>query len=325
MKIVFAGTPAFGLPSLEALFQSEHQLQAIYTQPDKPAGRGRQLQASPIKTWALSQGIPVYQPANFKMMEDCEALSTLEPDLMIVIAYGLLLPQRVLEIPRFGCINVHASLLPRWRGASPIQQAILHGDQYSGITIMQMDSGLDTGAILKTRPYLLNAKETAGSLHDQLASLAVEPLLDVLNDLSQGHLKSEDQDSSAASYAAKINKTDAAIQWEEAAQSISRQVRAFNPWPMAYSFLGEERLRIHEVEAMENSLVAELPGRIIQLDASGLLVSAGPEGKDRLKITKIQFPGGQVREIASFLHQNPCPFELNQCFTSIALHEIKKE
>ncbi|HAU1882018.1 TPA: methionyl-tRNA formyltransferase, partial [Legionella pneumophila] len=195
LTVVFAGTPEFGLPCLDALIQSRHHLKAVYTQPDRPAGRGRKLQESPVKEWAINHQIPVYQPLNFKNQEAVDELSALKPDVMVVIAYGLILPKAVLEIPRLGCINVHASLLPRWRGASPIQHAILHGDAESGVTIMQMDVGLDTGPMLCKATCPVTSSDTAGSLHDKLAKMSVKPLLDVLEALASNSAQFELQNN----------------------------------------------------------------------------------------------------------------------------------
>lgn len=298
LKIIFAGTPEFGLPCLAALNESAHELIAVYTQPDRPAGRGRKLQASAIKEWALTHDLPVYQPLNFKSQEAIDELAALKPDLMVVIAYGLILPRQVLELPRLGCINVHASLLPRWRGASPIQQVVLHGDEQTGVTIMQMDVGLDTGPMLAKASCPIEATDTAGSVHDKLAALSTQPLLATVDKLAQGLAQAQTQDDSLATYAKKINKEDGCIDWQQAASLIDQQIRAFNPWPIAYTSLNEEPLRIHEASPMDWNDDA-LPGTIVRLDKQGMLVVTG---SGALLIKKIQFPSAKAVAIADWLN-----------------------
>ncbi|MCP0913982.1 MULTISPECIES: methionyl-tRNA formyltransferase [Legionella] len=298
LNIVFAGTPEFALPSLQAIALSGHNLAAIYTQPDRPAGRGRRLQASPVKEWAESQHVPVYQPVNFKEPQTVTELATLKPDLMVVIAYGLILPRAVLEIPPHGCINVHASLLPRWRGASPIQHAVLHGDKETGVTIMQMDVGMDTGNMLAKASCFIHPEETAGQLHDRLAQLAVAPLLAALHALSQGSIIGEQQDSSQATYAPKINKEDALIDWHKPAEEIDRQIRAFNPWPIAYTHANEEPVRIHQAHIIPQTYEGS-PGTIVALNKKGMLVATG---KHALLVQRLQFAGGKAMSVADWLN-----------------------
>lgn len=300
MNIVFAGTPHFALPCLDALAQSEHQLTAIYTQPDRPAGRGHQLQPSPVKTWAESHDIMVYQPVHFKQPSSLQPLAALKPDVMVVIAYGLILPRAILDIPRYGCINVHASLLPRWRGASPIQHAILHHDTHSGITIMQMDEGLDTGSILAAESCLIGERDTAGILHDQLAQLASGPLLNVLHALANGMSTAAVQENQLATYAPKINKNDAAIDWQQTATSIDCQIRAFNPWPIAYTHAKGETIRIHQAQALQESCNAA-PGTILAIQKGGLWVATGQQ---ILRIERLQFAGGKALKVADWLNAN---------------------
>ncbi|MDI9818502.1 MULTISPECIES: methionyl-tRNA formyltransferase [unclassified Legionella] len=297
MKIVFAGTPEFALPSLIAL-DSAHQLLAVYTQPDRPAGRGRKLQPSAVKRWSLAKELAIYQPLGFKNEEAVAQLAALEPDVMVVIAYGLILPRKVLSIPRLGCINVHASLLPRWRGASPIQHALLHGDRQTGVTIMQMDVGMDTGDMLATAICPIAPDETASSLHDRLAQLAVTPLLTTLDELAAGQAKPIPQDDAQATYAAKINKEDAAINWCKTAREINNQIRAFNPWPVAYTRANDETVRIHAAHPVEMSSPAA-PGTILSLDKNGMLVATGEQA---LMIDLIQFPGGRIMTVADWLN-----------------------
>lgn len=307
MNIVFAGTPEFTLPCLHALAESSHQVLAVYTQPDRPAGRGRKLQPSAVKSWALTQQIPVYQPLNFRNEETVAELAALEPDLMIVIAYGLILPRKVLAIPKFGCINVHASLLPSWRGASPIQHAILHGDTETGVTIMQMDAGMDTGdQLVEVRcPILL--EDTAGSLHDRLAQLAVKPLLETVDALALGQIVPKPQDHSQATYANKISKEDAAINWHKTAEEINNQIRAYNPWPIAYTKIGDEIVRIYRARVIDTSFTAA-PGTILSLDKKGLIVATGHQA---LLVETIQFPGSKAMSVSDWLNANRKQLQVN--------------
>jgi methionyl-tRNA formyltransferase len=299
LNIVFAGTPAFALPCLDALAASKHHLKAIYTQPDRPAGRGRKLQASAVKEWAYAHHLPIYQPLHFKQQDTVHQLERLSPDVMIVIAYGLILPQVVLDLPRWGCINVHASLLPRWRGASPIQQAILQGDTETGVTIMQMDAGLDTGAIL-TRVTCPIDNATSGELQDHLAQLAASPLLATLDALSSGTIQPQTQDNLLATYAPKINKDDALINWQQPAIEIDRQIRAFHPWPIAYTRAHDIRLRIHEACALATTH-NQTPGTILSIDKAGMLIAAG---SDAILVQRLQFPGAKAMSVAQWLNAN---------------------
>lgn len=306
LKVVFAGTPEFGLPALNALKNSQHQLQAVFTQPDKPAGRGRNLQQSAIKKWSLSNNLPIYQPDNFKDENAIKMLVALNPDILVVIAYGLILPKNILSLPHLGCINVHASLLPRWRGASPIQQAILAGDQHTGITIMQMDAGMDTGDKLAEVSCSIYPNDTSGTLHNRLAQLAVEPLLTTLDALAHGKAVSVAQDNSQVTYAKKIAKTDAMIDWKKGAQQINNQVRAFNPWPIAYTNAGEDCLRIYQAQVVEiNS--TPLPGTILAINKQGIIVATG---KDALKIEVMQFPGIKAMPVSDWLNGRPTQLEV---------------
>ncbi|MGQ3891976.1 methionyl-tRNA formyltransferase [Legionella sp. CNM-4043-24] len=298
LRIVFAGTPEFGLPCLEALVSSRHEVVAVYTQPDRPAGRGRRLQASAVKAWAVAHDLPVYQPVNFKDDDSVETLRALQADVMVVIAYGLILPRRVLAVPKLGCVNVHASLLPRWRGASPIQHVLLHGDERSGVTIMQMDAGMDTGDSLCEVSCTLDPHETAGTLHDRLAAISAGPLLQTLDDLANGCAKPQPQDSTLATYAGKITKEQAQIDWSLPAAAIDRLIRAFNPWPIAYTHAGDEVLRIHEAR-IEAAKHHAQPGTVLAIDKQGLLVAAGDQA---LRVQRIQFPGGKVLSVADWLN-----------------------
>lgn len=298
LNVVFAGTPAFGLTCLEALLHSPHHLQAIYTQPDRPAGRGRNLQASAVKEWALKHQIIVHQPLNFKNPDAIAELAELNPDVLIVIAYGLILPKAVLDIPRLGCINVHASLLPRWRGASPIQAAILNGDKESGITIMQMDTGLDTGPMFRQVVCPLTPVETASTLHDKLTEIAPKPLLATLEELANQTAKPQVQNNSLATYAKKISKEDARINWQESAIAIDCKIRAFNPWPIAYTLVDEDILRIHQAQivAIQHD---RAPGTVITINKDGMLVATGEQS---VLVKKIQLPGAKIISIADWLN-----------------------
>ena len=298
LKIVFAGTPPFAIPCLDALAASKHQLLAVYTQPDRPAGRGRQLQASAVKDWAIAHQLPIMQPLDFKQPETIAGLAALRPDVIVVIAYGLILPRTVLDLQRLGCINVHASLLPRWRGASPIQHAILQGDKQTGVTLMQMDAGMDTGAMLSRVVCPIHDDDNAFQLHDRLAQLAVSPLLATLDALASGNIQREVQDNEKATYAGKIHKEDAAINWHKSAMDIDRQIRAFNPWPIAYTQAGESTLRIYQAHVVDETH-AKKPGTILSIDKQGILVATGANA---LLIERLQFPGAKTMSVADWLH-----------------------
>lgn len=302
LKIVFAGTPSFALPCLDALIQSNHTVQAVYTQPDRPSGRGRKIQPSATKQWAMKHHIPIFQPTRFSDPGALEALSELAPDIMVVIAYGLILPESVLSLPRLGCVNVHASLLPRWRGASPIQQAILHGDTETGITIMQMDIGMDTGGAFTQAKCPVQSCDDAKSLHDRLAQLSVAPLLETLDKLASGQAKATPQDEAHATYAPKIKKEQAKIQWHQSAEKIDCLIRAFNPWPIAYTHMNDIPLKIHQARVIEYNPLSKPPGTILSLEKKGMTVATGNRA---LLIERIQFPGGKVISFADYLNAKP--------------------
>jgi len=296
LRTVFAGTPEFALPALRAALQATHVL-AVYTQPDRPAGRGRRLRVSPIKVAALEAGVPVYQPARLRDPGVIEGLRALAPDLLVVAAFGQILPPAVLDLPRLGCINVHASLLPRWRGAAPIQRAVLAGDRRSGITIMQMDAGLDTGDILLQRALALAAQETAGSLHDRLAVLGGETLAQALAALGGPGLQPVPQDPSRVTYAPKVQRAEAEIDWSCSAEAIDRSVRAFNPWPVARTRWHRRDLRIWAGVPEPRSTPAS-PGQVLAADAAGIRVACGT---GQLRITRVQLPGGRPMSAEAFL------------------------
>ena len=288
LRIVFAGTPEFAAEHLKALLGRSHQIVAVYSQPDRPAGRGQKLTPSPVKQLALQHNIPVYQPQSLRDPAAQTELAALKPDLMVVVAYGLILPQVVLDIPRLGCINSHASLLPRWRGAAPIQRAVEAGDAQSGVTVMQMEAGLDTGPMLLKVSTAISADDTGGSLHDRLATLGPQAVLDAIAGLANGTLKGEAQDDSLATYAHKLNKDEARLDWSRPALELERLVRAFHPWPICHSTLGGEALKVHAAALGEGS---GAPGTVLAADKSGLTVACG-EGA--LRLTRLQLPGGKA-------------------------------
>lgn len=300
LRIVFAGTPEFAASVLSAILKTEHQVVAAYTQPDRPAGRGRKLTASPVKQLALSHDIPVYQPANFKLEADVQALDALQVDLMVVVAYGLLLPKSVLDTPKQGCINVHASLLPRWRGAAPIQRSIAAGDADTGVTIMQMDIGLDTGAMLRKVATPITHEDTGGTLHDRLAELGASACVDSLNDFARGEVTAEQQDDSLANYAHKLSKDEAKIDWHQPAEVIARAIRAFNPWPVAHTTLNGDPLRIWFAQAISAEAPADsAPGSVLKADKQGIEVATG---KGVLHISQLQLAGGKSLPAADILN-----------------------
>lgn len=312
LRIIFAGTPDFAATSLQALIETRQNLVAVYTQPDRPAGRGRRLHASPVKKLAERAAIPVHQPACLKHKAEQEKLAALEPDLIVVVAYGLLLPPSVLAIPKLGCINVHASLLPRWRGAAPIQAAILAGDDVTGITVMQMDAGLDTGDMLFKQSCKINSNETGSKLHDRLAKLGAESLLKVLPDLTTYHEVAEKQDDSKASYAGKIEKQQAAIDWHHSAGDIALMVLAFNAWPVAYSEINDMRVRIWQAKPVDQPTNAQ-PGTIINCSNQSIDIACG---KGVLKLTNIQLPGAKAMPVSAVLNSKRDLFKPGQVFKS---------
>lgn len=287
LRLVFAGTPEFAAEHLKALLDTPHQIVAVYTQPDRPAGRGQKLMPSPVKQLALQHGLPVLQPPTLRNPAAQEELRALAPDLMVVVAYGLILPQVVLDIPRLGCINSHASLLPRWRGAAPIQRAVQAGDAESGVTVMQMEAGLDTGPMLLKVTTPISAGDTGGSLHDRLAQLGPQAVVQAIAGLAAGTLQGEVQDDALATYAHKLNKDEARIDWNRPADELERLVRAFNPWPICHSTLDGQPLKVLAAEPAEGR---GQPGQILDASKDGLTVACG-EGA--LRLTRLQLPGGK--------------------------------
>lgn len=298
MRIVFAGTPAFAVPSLRAA-HAHHEVMAVYTQPDRPAGRGRGLTPSPVKLEAIQRGIPVLQPLSLKKKSTQDALRELQPDVMIVVAYGLILPQAVLDIPQYGCWNVHASLLPRWRGAAPIQRAIEAGDEETGVCLMQMEAGLDTGPVLLAQSLDIGPEETGGQLHDRLADLGAQVLRDALGLLRAGvRLPPHPQPDEGVAYAHKLDKAEARLDWTQSAAVLARKVRAFNPWPIAEAQLAGERLRIHGAVAVDQAHDAA-PGTLLSAGRQGLDVACG-QGVLRLRV--VQREGGKAITAADYLN-----------------------
>jgi len=299
MKIIFAGTPVFAAIALDALLQNGYEVVMVLTQPDRPAGRGMKLTASAVKQLAQQHKLPLLQPTSLKTSDIQTQLKQLNADAMVVAAYGLILPQVVLTVPRYGCLNIHASLLPRWRGAAPIQRSILAGDNETGITIMQMDIGLDTGDILLQRNLAITMQDTTQTLHEKLAHLGASCIVDTLSLLQQEKLQPLKQQESSANYAAKIVKTDAAIDWQQSAQQIDRMVRAFNPSPGAYTSLRGDILKIWQARpSAENK---GKPGEVIALDAQSFTVACGA---GNLQIDKVQKPGGTKLNVADYLSGN---------------------
>jgi methionyl-tRNA formyltransferase len=307
MRLIFAGTPEFAATMLSALLTQRHRVVAVYTQPDRPAGRGRRPRASAVKELAQGHGIAVQQPRSLRDPEPQRALAECGADAMIVAAYGLLLPEAVLGIPRLGCINVHASLLPRWRGAAPIQHAILAGDRETGISIMQMDAGLDTGAVLRRAVCPIHDDDTGGSLHDALAALGAATLVETLAALEHGELPAQPQEHALATYAGRIAKSDGLLTWDRPAELLERQVRAFNPWPVAYTLLpaarargndGARRLRIWSSRVVAVADSAE-PGTVLASGASGIDVATS---RDALRILTLQPAGRNIMSSGDYLN-----------------------
>ncbi len=300
MKIIFAGTPDFAVPTLKALLASEHIVCAVYSQPDRPSGRGRKLVPSPVKVLAQSQGTPVHQPETLKNPQELERLHALNADLMVIAAYGLILPKAVLQAPALGCINIHASLLPRWRGAAPIQRAILAGDTVTGVTIIQVEPRLDAGPMLYKVSCPIFASATAGDLQNRLAHLGAAALMETLPAIATGTIKHERQDETAATYAHKVDKQEAVLDWTRSAAELERAVRAFNPWPVAETCYHGKTLRIWKAQALEQAAVGA-PGDLLESTRT-MDVSTGA---GVLRLLEVQLPGGKPMPAQAFLNAHP--------------------
>jgi len=311
LRIVFAGTPDFAATHLEALLKASADVVAVYTQPDRPAGRGKKLQPSAVKQVALENNIDVYQPLNFKDTADVEQLATLKPDLFIVVAYGLLLPQSVLDIPKFGCINSHASLLPRWRGAAPIQRALEAGDAQTGVTVMQMELGLDTGPMLHKVETPIMPNDTGGSLHDRLAKLGSQAIVDVVAKYERGPVLGEVQDDNLTTYAHKLTKQEALVDWRLDAQEVVQKIRAFNPVPMCYTLLGDNRIRILQAQVYPKAHTA-MPGTVLSVNEMGIIIACGNMA---ISLEQIQLPGKKPQSVADILNGKH-PFNENYVLAS---------
>ncbi len=299
LRIIFAGTPDFAAEHLQALLNTDHQVVAAYTQPDRKAGRGKKLTASPVKQLALEHDIPVYQPASLKDETAQGQLAEIEADIMVVVAYGLILPKAVLTTPRLGCINVHGSLLPKWRGAAPIQRAIWAGDTHTGVTIMQMDEGLDTGAMLHTEQLTISNDETSASLYQRLAELGSEALVKVLDKIES--LQAVEQDDTLATYAKKLSKAEAQVDWQTPAEQLERNIRAFNPWPAAWVTVGNANIKLWAATVLDEP-DNTAPGIVIRADKHGIVVATG---QGQLNITSLQIPGKKPLAAADVVNARP--------------------
>lgn len=298
MRIVFAGTPDFAACHLQALLDTSANIVGVYTQPDRPAGRGKKLQPSAVKKIALDHNIDVFQPKNFKDQADVEQLAALEPDLLVVVAYGLLLPQSVLDIPTHGCINSHASLLPRWRGAAPIQRALEAGDEQTGVTVMQMELGLDTGPMLHKVETPIMPNDTGGSLHDRLAKLGSQAIVDVVAKFSKGAVLGEVQDDTLSTYAHKLTKQEALINWKLDAQDVVQKIRAFNPVPMCYTMLGDDRIRVLKAQVYPKAHTA-MAGTVLSVNEMGIIIACGNMA---VSLEQVQLPGKKPQHVADILN-----------------------
>ena len=306
LNIVFAGTPDFAAKHLAALYASEHNVVGVYTQPDRPAGRGKKLQPSAVKSLALGNGTPVYQPASLKNHEAQQQFSALNADIVIVVAYGLILPKAVLDTPRLGCLNVHGSLLPKWRGAAPIQRSIWAGDKFTGISIMQMDEGLDTGAVLLEKSMAITGAATSATLYEDLAELGPRALIETLDNLE--NLSPSIQNNDEATYAHKLSKEEARIDWSLSAQQLARNVRAFNPWPVVWFVHNQEAIKVWQVEVVE-AFEGFPQGTIVSVDKNGIEVATS---EHNLLLSHIQIPGKKAQSVADIINGKPNMFIVGQ-------------
>jgi len=298
LRIIFAGTPDFAARHLDALLTSEHEVVGIFTQPDRPAGRGNKLTPSPVKTLALEHGIPVFQPKSLRPAESQQLVAELNADVMVVVAYGLILPQAVLDMPKLGCINVHGSLLPRWRGAAPIQRSLWAGDSQTGITIMQMDVGLDTGNMLHKIECDIEPQDTSATLYNKLAELGPTGMLATLQQLAEGTARPEVQDEALVTYAEKLSKEEARLDWSLSAKQLERCIRAFNPWPMSYFVIDEQPVKVWQAEALDQQTSAQ-PGTIIAAGKAGIQVATSD---GILNILQLQPAGKKAMSVQDILN-----------------------
>ncbi len=298
MKIAFAGTPEFAVPALRALQQSKHQIQVVYTQPDRPSGRGMKLHASAVKQFALEHGYAIEQPQNFRDPNNIETLKNYDIDVMVVAAYGLILPQTVLDTPRYGCINIHPSLLPRWRGATPVQHAILAGDAVTGVTIMQMNAAMDAGDILYQEKFPLTGKETTAELMPLLAELGAKYLLKALDLLADKSITPIKQNPDEVTYAPRLTKEQAKIDWHKPAEVIEREIRAYNPWPVSFTEINGQLIKIWQAEVVDQPANAE-PGKILVAQKNRIEIAASNK---ILQIKKLQMAGGKILTAVEFLN-----------------------
>lgn len=311
LRIIFAGTPEFASAHLQAILASHHQVIAVYTQPDRPAGRGQKMVPSPVKALALEHDIAVFQPRTLRCEDAQKELAALNADLMVVVAYGLILPQAVLDTPKYGCINVHGSILPRWRGAAPIQRAIEAGDNESGVTIMQMDAGLDTGDMLRKTFCPIQPTDTASELHDRLITIGKQALTLSLDDIANGRTQPEQQDDGQATYAHKLSKEEARLDWQQPATTLERQIRAFNPWPVATTALDDTGIRIWAATALTDSPTAQ-PGTLLKADREGLDIACG---QGTLRVTQLQLAGSRAMTAQELLNSKKAMFSTGKRFS----------
>jgi methionyl-tRNA formyltransferase len=324
LKIIFAGTPDFAAQHLKALIHSEHQVVAVYCPPDKPAGRGKKLTACATKLLALEHNLTVEQPENFKSMEAQQILARYHADVMVVVAYGLLLPQVILDTPRLGCINVHGSILPKWRGAAPIQRAVEAGDQQTGVTIMQMDKGLDTGAMILKASCDITEQDTSASIYEKLALLGPDALIDTLALMSSETHQSEAQDNSQATYAHKLDKSEAELDWQQSALTLHRKLRAYIPWPVAQFTFTDVKQQQHRIRLWQASIVDsqtnEQPGTILSADKSGIVVATAEKA---LRLEVLQLPGKKSLACQDILNGRADWFQIGQSINGLSEGSIE--
>ncbi|MCO4798316.1 MAG: methionyl-tRNA formyltransferase [Colwelliaceae bacterium] len=319
LNIIFAGTPDFAAKHLAALLNSDHNVIAVYCPPDKPAGRGKKLTSCATKLLALENNIPVEQPKNFKTNDDQQTLYSYKADLMVVVAYGLLLPKIILDAPRLGCINVHGSILPKWRGAAPIQRAVETGDSETGVTIMQMDQGLDTGDMILKATCDITQQDTSASIYEKLAKLGPEALIDTISLMAEGAHQAKPQDSEIATYAAKLNKEEAELDWHLSAKTLHQKVRAYIPWPVAQFTYSDDKNKQHRIRIWQASVVEtdhkKIPGTIISVDKSGITIATGEQA---LKLETLQLPGKKALACADILNGRADWFNIEQSINGLS-------